>query len=298
MSAEIKTSMNDLQNMEVQHDSFAGIDSDGCVFDSMAVKQKLCFHGLIASHWNLREIEPVVRECAEFVNLYSKWRGQNRFIALLQSFDFLREHPNVGGKNLDIPELTSLRHLVESGKVLSNAVLQAEAESTQNPELLSLLSWSLAVNAAIEEKARNIPPFPWALKCLKLISSQSDAICVSQTPTEALVREWIDNDITGYVKMIAGQELGTKTEHLEIAAKDRYPPDRILMIGDADGDRKAADAVGACFYPINPGQEDASWRCLHEEAYDRFLNGTFAGEYQQTVSDAFYALLPEIPPWQ
>jgi phosphoglycolate phosphatase-like HAD superfamily hydrolase len=290
--------MLDLQNLEVNHDNFVGIDSDGCVFDSMAVKQKLCFHGLIASHWQLQEIEPAIRECAEFVNLYSKWRGQNRFIALLQAFDFLREHPSVIHTEHVVPELPTLRQLVESGKVLSNDVLQAEADSTQNPELISLLEWSLAVNAMIEDKAQNIPPFPWALKSLERISTQSDTICVSQTPTEALVREWRDNDITGFVQMIAGQELGTKTKHLEIATRDKYPNDRILMIGDADGDRKAADAVGACFYPINPGQEDASWERFHREAYDRFLAGTFTGDYQQRVSDEFYALLPEVPPWQ
>lgn len=291
-----RTSLDDLQNLEKQHDSFVGIDSDGCVFDSMAVKQKLCFHGLIASHWNLQAIEPTVRQSAEFVNLYSKWRGQNRFIALLQSFDFLREHPDAVASGLEIPELPSLRKRVESGN-LSNAILEEEAKSTQDVELLSVLEWSLAVNEEIEAKARDIPPFPWALKSLQRVHQDSDVICVSQTPTEALIREWNDNNIAGYVQMIAGQELGTKTEHLQIAAEGKYSPERILMIGDADGDCKAADAVEASFYPINPGHENESWRRFHDEAYDRFQEGTFVGDYQQQVKDEFYALLPETPPW-
>ena len=56
---------------------------------------------------------------------------------------------------------------------------------------------------------------------------------------------------SAYVRLRkAGQELGTKTEHLKLAAKNKYPPERILMIGDAPGDLNAARANGALFYPI------------------------------------------------
>ena len=37
--------------------------------------------------------------------------------------------------------------------------------------------------------------------------------------------------------------------------------------------RKAAQANGACFYPVNPAQEEASWERFYKEAYDRFLAG-------------------------
>ena len=47
---------------------------------------------------------------------------------------------------------------------------------------------------------------------------------------------------------------------------------RILMIGDAPGDLKAARANGALFYPINPGAEDLSWKRFHDEAFDRFVD--------------------------
>jgi hypothetical protein len=33
-------------------------------------------------------------------------------------------------------------------------------------------------------------------------------------PLEALEREWAENKIDKYVRLIAGQEYGTKTEHL------------------------------------------------------------------------------------
>ena len=69
------------------------------------------------------------------------------------------------------------------------------------------------------------------------------------------------------------------------------------MIGDAPGDYQAAVANKALFFPINPGAEEASWKRFFEEGIDRFLSGTFAGEYQKELLDEFDSYLPERPPW-
>ena len=79
--------------------------------------------------------------------------------------------------------------------------------------------------------------------------------------------------------------MGTKARHLEYAAKGRYNENRVLMIGDAPGDLKAAKANGALFYPINPGDEAASWKRFHDEAMDRFFDGTYAGRYEKELID-------------
>jgi len=63
-----------------QHSYFVGIDSDGCVFDSMEIKHKECFIPNIIKYWKLQAISKYARAAAEFVNLYSKWRGVNRFL--------------------------------------------------------------------------------------------------------------------------------------------------------------------------------------------------------------------------
>ena len=120
---------------------------------------------------------------------------------------------------------------------------------------------------------------------------------ISQTPVDALEREWNENDIRQFVQIIAGQEMGTKTEHLAFAAKEKYAADKVLMIGDAPGDHKAADANEALFFPINPGNEEASWERLHNEALEKFFAGSFAGEYQQQLLDEFEGYLPENPSW-
>jgi hypothetical protein len=92
--------------------------------------------------------------------------------------------------------------------------------------------------------------------------------------------------------------MGTKTEHLAMASQNRYPPHRLLMIGDAPGDLKAARANGALFYPVIPAHEEESWSKLFEEALGRFFNETYAGEYETTLVEEFEEYLPEEPPWK
>ncbi|OGV68323.1 MAG: hypothetical protein A2498_08000 [Lentisphaerae bacterium RIFOXYC12_FULL_60_16] len=280
------------------HDSFVGIDSDGCVFDTMEIKQKQCFHGLIASHWNLQPVEKTVRQVAEFTNLYSVWRGQNRFIALVKVFDLLKTHPDIRAAGITIPDFPDIRHFVSTSKALGNPDLERAARQTGSTELQSLLDWSLAVNARIEETVKQAPPFPWSRECLEKIHRLSDAICVSQTPTEALVREWKLNAMDHLVSLIAGQELGTKIEHIALATRGRYDPDRILMIGDAPGDLKAARENHALFYPINPAGEADSWEHFFKEGYDRFLKGTYQGPYEDALVAEFNRRLPTTPPWE
>ena len=47
-----------------------------------------------------------------------------------------------------------------------------------------------------------------------------------------------------------------------------------------------------------PNKEEASWDRFCDEAYTKFLDGTYAGAYERTLTDAFNASLPEFPPWQ
>src|SRR4030042_627668 len=74
---------------------FVGIDSDGCAFDAMELKQKECFTPSTIRVWGLQPISKYARETAEWVNLYSKWRGANRWPALVKVFELLAERPEV-----------------------------------------------------------------------------------------------------------------------------------------------------------------------------------------------------------
>ena len=81
-------------------------------------------------------------------------------------------------------------------------------------------------------------------------------------------------------------------------AGGRYAPDRLLMVGDAPGDRDAVAETGACFFPILPGQEEFSWSLFLREALDLFLAGRYRGSYEHARVREFVAILPERPPWE
>jgi hypothetical protein len=131
---------------------------------------------------------------------------------------------------------------------------------------------------------------------IEKISSFADIVVVSQTPLVAIEREWKENRLEQYVKAIAGQEHGTKTEHIALAAKDKYADTRILMIGDAIGDYDAAINNGVLFCPVIPGKEGASWEKFYYEGFEKFIKGTFAGDYENSLLVEFRRSLPEIPP--
>lgn len=273
-----------------------GIDSDGCIFDSMEIKHKECFTPMYIKHFRLQPVSKYAREVWDFVNLYSKTRGVNRFPALVRALQLLSQRPEVQARGVKVPQFPALEDWIQRETKLGNATLAAEvAQGNQN--LAPIQTWSEAVNAAIADIVFGVPPFPLVRECLEKVNQKADGICISQTPGEALQREWAEHGLDRYVKAIAGQEMGTKTQHLEYAAKGKYPPEKILMIGDAPGDFKAARANNALFYPINPGQEEASWKRLHDHALDHFFAGTYAGPYEAELIQEFDACLPEKPSW-
>ncbi len=278
-----------------QHDFLVGIDSDGCAFDTMEVKHKECFIPNIVSHYGLAGISKYAREAAEFVNLYSKSRGINRFPALIEALQWLRERPEVVARGVEVRIPPGLVDWIKRETKLANPALERAAKETGDADLQQALAWSKDVNVSVEKIVHNVPPFPYVRQCLEKMAQRADLFVVSATPNDALEREWQEHDLSRYVRAICGQEVGTKKETLTNAKK--YPAQHTLMIGDAPGDFQAAKANDALFFPINPGQEEASWRRLHDEGIDRFFGGTFAGAYQDQLLAEFDTYLPATPPW-
>jgi len=280
---------------------FVGVDSDGCAFNSMEVKHNDCFSVAVVRDFGLSVVSRQVHEAWDFVNLYSQTRGCNRFKALLSVMDLLREMPRVKSAGVRIPELTHLRDWVKNDTQLANARLKELCElatGERQQELQAIFAWSKNVNRFVEETVRALPPFPGVSESLIRFGENADVMVVSATPAEALEREWAEHGIDRHVALIAGQEMGSKSEHLSLAAKGKYPSDQILMIGDAPGDLKAARDVGALFFPINPGAEESSWAQLFDEGIQRFFDKRFEGDYEQQLIEAFMRLLPAEPPWR
>jgi phosphoglycolate phosphatase-like HAD superfamily hydrolase len=293
-----------LKEFKPKYKFFVGIDSDGCAFDTMGIKQRECFCPWLIAYFGLQPVAQAARECKEFADLFSKTRGANRHKTAKRIIaELLPSHPMTKARKFKVPQYPHYFAWVDDPKsLLSNDGLKIAIDQAMDPEIKSelenVLAWSERVNWAIGETVKGMPPFPFVRESLEKIQPLADVIVVSATPGEALIREWEEHDIAKYVEVIAGQEMGTKAQHLEYATKGRYKKDHVLMIGDAPGDMKAARANDALFYPINPGDEVQSWKRFHDEAFDKFINGEYAGQYEKQLIAEFDSFLPELPPWQ
>lgn len=292
---EAAQSLGDLQP---EHDFFVGLDSDGTVFDTMDIKHNECIIPNIITSWNLRPIAGYVRETAAFVNLYSRWRGIDRWSGLITTFEFLRTRSELRDEAIPLPHLTGLQAFTRSGLPPSNEGLRQFMAGRDYPELETVWEWSRAVNSTARERLRNIPAFPGVREVLAGLAGQADPAVISGNSLEALNREWREAGLTTFVTAIAGQEMGRKTDQLRLAVGEKYPEYHALMIGDSLADLRAAKANNLLFYPIDPGREAESWKRFSTEAMGKFLNGTYAGVYESRLIGEFEAELPATPPWE
>jgi phosphoglycolate phosphatase-like HAD superfamily hydrolase len=135
---------------------------------------------------------------------------------------------------------------------LDPQALEAEYQKTHNPDFEPFIVWSVEVNKAVKEIMKGVPLFPYVRESLDAVNGRADVFIVSQTPTEALEREWEENRIYQYVRYAAGQEVGKKTEQIRCITEGKYTPERMLMVGDSPGDLKAVKANQGLFFPVIP----------------------------------------------
>lgn len=281
---------------------FVGVDSDGCVFYNMRIKQEKCFCPLMIGYLGLQPVAPAARECKGFADLCSKTRGANRHITLARILgELLPSHPMVKERAFRVPDFSHYCAWVrDPSSLLSNSGLDEAAKAatsdTAKGQLEQALAWSLRVDAMVAEIVKDIPPMPGVHECLASLQTKVDIMVCSSTSMKALEREWREQGLDSYIQLMASQEMGTKAEHLALATRGKYGRNRVLMIGDAPGDGKAAQQIGALFYPTIPGHEMESWRRLRDEAIGNFLSQPYAGPYQQSLVDEFNACLPNDPP--
>ncbi len=287
-----------LVEFEPTKEFFVGIDSDGCAMDAMDIKHQECFTPCSIKHWSLQPVSTLARETALFVNLYSVTRGLNRWLALKQLLDLLRDRTEVAERGVTIPDYPELAEFCAApGYPLSDAGIARYAADHPSETITRAIRWGEAVNAAIADMVHGCGPFPGVREALQAMQPDVDCMTVSATPLHALEYEWNAHGIASYVTVIAGQEMGSKAEHVRYAAHGKYDPDKIMLVGDAPGDRDAAQRAGCLYYPILPGREKESWARFTDEALPRFLAGTFAGAYQRDLVAEFDATLAAEVPW-
>lgn len=276
------------------------VDSDGCVFDNMELKHKECFCPATVNVWGLQSVSRYARESAEFVNLYSKTRGTNRFPAVIRTLELLGQRKEAIERGYVCPDLTPLKKWTEETNSLSAVGIKEYAAAhggDMDPILATAARWSAEVDENIERIVHGVAPLPGVKEAFAQIAEFADIVIVSATPHEALIREWGSQGLLEHISVVAGQELGSKKVCIQKAMTGKYDPSKVLMVGDAPGDHAAADANGVLFYPIIPGQEVESWKLLRSEAVEKFHDGTYAGAYMESRIQAFDSVLKEDPDW-
>jgi len=289
-----------LLGMKPAHDYLVCVDSDGCVFDNMELKHKECFCPATVNVWGLQSVSRFARESAEFVNLYSKTRGANRFPALIRTLELLGQRKEAVERGYVCPDLAPLKKWVEETDSLSAKGIRdyaAAHDGNLDPILETAARWSAEVDENIERIVHGVAPLPGVREAFAEISKFADIVIVSATPHEAIVREWGAQNLLEHITVVAGQELGSKKDCIRMAAEGKYDPAKVLMVGDAPGDHAAANANNVLFYPIIPGQEVESWSRLRREAAGKFADGFYAGAYMNDLLAKFDAVLQENPNW-
>ena len=289
-----------LDDFTKSHDFLVCFDSDGCVFDNMELKHKECFCPATVHVWGLQSVSRYARESAEFVNLYSKTRGTNRFPALVRTLELLGERKDARERGYVCPDLAPLKNWMQETDNLSALGIREYAaahDGDMDPILATAARWSAEVDANIERIVHGVAPLPGVKETFADIAQFADIVIVSATPHEAIIREWNSQGLLEHITVVAGQELGTKKVCIRKAMADRYAADHVLMVGDAPGDHDAALDNGVLFYPIIPGREVESWRRLRTEAAGKFQTGGYAGAYMDSILTQFYSVLRDEPNW-
>lgn len=285
--------------MEKKHDFLVCVDSDGCVFDNMELKHKECFCPATVNVWNMQSVSRFVREAADYVNLYSKTRGINRFPGLILTLEMTAARPEVRERGYILPQLAPLKDWISGTSRFSVKELidYVQRKHKTDEVLQTAIRWSNEVDDNVRRIARHLSPFPYARAALTALGAFADIVVVSAASHEALQREWEACGLDSVVSVLAGQEMGTKAECIQKAMQGRYAPDHVLKIGDAPGDHQAARTNGVLFRPIIPGHETDSWRETLEQSARRFREGSYRGAYMDGLIAAFYATLLDAPPW-
>lgn len=254
------------------------VDSDGCAMDTMTYKHELFFGPIAAEKFEVEDTETFQKNWEE-INLYSRTRGVNRFVALVMGLDSV---------DYDVINIDNLKRWVEETSSLSNDSLEEEYAKNPSDDLKRTLEWSLAVNTNIAEAEGHDFPFDGALEGLEKMARLGTVNVVSSANREAVEDEWERHGLLAHVSDLYCQDRGKKADVLAGFISAGQDPHHILMVGDSPGDVEAAEENGTWFFPIIVGDEAASWKELYDTVADQFLAGEYTKEDHDRNIEKFW----------
>lgn len=257
------------------------IDSDGCAMDTMEVKHRECFGPQWVYTYGL---DDRYEECMKLwldINLYSITRGINRFKGLAMA---LQEMEKRGCHFEGLEEFVTW---TEEAKELSNPALLALTQKSNSECVEKALLWSVRTNRAINNLPAEDKPFDNVKLTMDEMCKSADLAAVSSANGEAVEAEWTKHQLKDDCRVLLCQEAGSKAYCIKEMIKKGYDIEKILMVGDAPGDRDAAAKNGVHYYPILVGKEGYSWERLLKEAFPKFIEGSFDEAYQAQLIREF-----------
>ncbi len=256
------------------------VDSDGCAVDTMDIKHKRCFGPCLVAEWGLERWEKEILARWDEINLYSMTRGINRFKGLTMMLE------EVDARFTSIDGLPALRQWAGTAKELSNPALEAEIRTNAAQILKKALNWSYAVNRAIAALPWEVKKaFPGVKEGFEAVRAFADIAVVSSANRDAVEEEWETFGLLPLVDLVLCQDVGSKAHCIAELQKKGYAADHILMVGDAPGDKAAAESNGVWYYPILVRHEEESWREFPVAA-QKLKDGVYAA-YGEEKAKAF-----------
>lgn len=293
-----------MKNERIKPDSYSPekdflvlIDSEGTVFDTLEVKQKECFCPNFIRFFELQAVSRFARETWEFVNLYSVYRGLDRFSALQKSLELLSQRPELAERSFHIESYSALEEWLNKAKDYTNSSLGEYANRLNDPYIDRVYAWSLQTNHDIFSTVYKIPPLPPVESSLEKISQFADIVVISDAITENTLRVWTKYGLTSFVRLITGAEDGPGHELIKTIIR-HYRKKNVLLIADDPQHLKLARSEKISFYPIDPYNEIQSWNTLYDTEFTRFCEGRFTKKREHELELSFLSGLPASPGWE
>lgn len=267
--------MSIFDSFERKHDFLICVDSDGCVMDTMNCKHIHCFGPCMVTQWGLEAWQQEILHRWNEINLFSMTRGINRFKGLAMA---LKE---IDSKYTPITGVDALVHWADTAPALSNDAVALAARTAEDADAKLIfqkaLAWSQAVNAAINLLPESLKiPFPGAKEGLAAAHTFADVAMVSSANRDAVEEEWGKFGLLEHTDIVLAQDVGSKAACIRAMLNFGYDPKNVIMVGDAPGDRDAAEKNGVGYYPILVGHEQESWQEAREQAFPRLQSGSYA----------------------
>ena len=134
-------------------------------------------------------------------------------------------------------------------------------------------------------------PFEGVRRALARAHRYADVVIVSDANLKTVLDEWDLHGMLEHTDIVLAHDIGGKAYCIGELLKMGYAKNRVLMCGDAQDDLDAAHENDVLFYPILAKHEKESWEEFVSEGFERLLDGTYAGEYQQRKIEEFRANL-------